>query len=112
MFCYSFAFAGVHDAARRGWTKLELMTTSALYFTIINSWVCFSFYMKHSPGTAVNSCKGMIHQDEISWILDLEFNHDRSACRHQCGLQTLRRWAHQITFAINPVKYFTNDMET
>lgn len=37
-------------------TYHNLMTTPGLYRTVIDSWICFSFYVEHSPGTAINSC--------------------------------------------------------
>ena len=64
----------------------NLMTISALYLTVINGWIGFSFYVEHSPGTAINSCKCMINENIISGVINLEFNHDRPACRNQCGL--------------------------
>src|SRR5687767_4682117 len=87
------------------------MTTPALYLTVVNSRIRFSLDVEHSPGTAVNSCERMIHQDVISGIIHGEFNHYSTACRNQCGLQTHRRGTHQIAFAIYTVKYFANDVK-
>src|ERR1700752_823309 len=92
-------------------TLFGLMTVTALDITIINAQVRFSFYVKRSPGTAVHSCQCMVYEDEFSREVHLEFNHNSAACRNECCLQALCWRCQQVTFAIDTVEYFTDNME-
>merc|ERR1712187_497370 len=91
--------------------QLAIWTILGHRLTIVNVWPWRPFHLQEAHRTLVQAENRMIDKSVCARHDSVDFDNSGSSCWNQCGLNTARWGADQISISIELVENLANDME-